>query len=178
MMELSFNNVMKYLEATLVLRDISFNVYDNEKVGMIGVNGSGKSTILKIMAGIETMNSDDKGYVSMPRGKSVGYLQQVHKYPDKYKVSDVLNLAFNEIQIIENEMKLLEEKMKHLEGLNLQKALSKYSLIQQNYEVKGGYEKTEKMSKVCKGLNFNDDFLDKNFDILSGGEKTTVVLGK
>jgi len=73
MMELSLNNVMKYLDATLVLRDISFNIYDNERVGIIGANGCGKSTILKIMAGIETLNSDDKGYVSMPRGRNNRY---------------------------------------------------------------------------------------------------------
>jgi len=178
MMELSLNNVMKYLDATLVLSNISFNIYENERVGIIGANGSGKSTILKIMAGIETMTRDDKGYISMPRGKSVGYLEQIHDYKDNYKVSDVLKLAFKELQSIEEEIKLLEEKMKHLEGSELEKALNKYSKMQQNYEVKGGYDKEEKLSKVCKGLNFEDSFLDKNFNILSGGEKTTVVLGK
>ncbi|MBU5590491.1 ABC-F type ribosomal protection protein [Clostridium sp. MSJ-4] len=178
MMELSLNNVMKYLDANLIFTNISFKIYDNEKVGLVGVNGSGKSTILKLIAGIEKITRDDKGWISMPRGKSVGYLQQVHQYPDNFKVFDVLNLAFNELEVMEKEITLLEEEMKHLEGLNLEKTLEKYSNIQQEYEIKGGYEKQEKLSKVCTGLKFDDRFLNKEFSILSGGEKTTVALGK
>lgn len=178
MMELSFNNVMKYLDATLVLKNITFSVYDNERAGIVGVNGSGKSTILKLIAGIETMTRDDKGNMAIPRGKSVGYLPQVIKYPGNFKVSEILNLAFSDLEAMEKEMKSMEENMKSLHGEELEKALKRYSDIQQNYEIKGGYSKEEKLSKVCKGLGFSESFLDKDLDILSGGEKTTVILGK
>lgn len=178
MMELSFNNVMKYLDATLVLKDISFNIYDNERVGIVGVNGSGKTTVLKIIAGVEPMTRDDKGCISMPRGKTIGYLQQVPIFPENVKVEEVLNLAFKEIEGFEAQMKLMEEQMKSLEGIDLEKALKRYGEIQQQYEIKGGYEKNEKLSKVCSGLNFSPSFLRKDFDILSGGEKTIVMLGK
>ncbi len=178
MMELSFNSVMKYLDATLVLKDISFNIYDNERVGIVGVNGSGKTTILKIIAGVEPMTRDDKGCISMPRGKTVGYLQQVPIFLENVKVEEVLNLAFKEIEGLEAQMKLMEEQMKDLEGIDLEKALKRYGEIQQQYEIKGGYEKNEKLSKVCSGLNFSPSFLSKDFDILSGGEKTIVMLGK
>ena len=56
MFELSLINVKKYMDATLVLKNINFQVYAGEKVGIVGVNGSGKSTILKLIAGIEQMN--------------------------------------------------------------------------------------------------------------------------
>lgn len=178
MMELSFNNVMKYLDSELVLKDITFSVYDNERVGIVGANGSGKSTILKLIAGINTMTRDDKGLISIPRGKSVGYLPQVIKFPGDFKVKEVLNLAFSDIDTIENEMKSMEKKMQGLKGMGLEKALKQYSHMQQNYEIKGGFQKEEKLSKVCKGLDFSEAFLDKDFNILSGGEKTTVILGK
>lgn len=178
MMELSLNNVMKYLDAELVLKNISFSAYDNERVGIVGVNGSGKSTILKLIAGIETMTRDDKGAISIPRGKSVGYLPQVIKYPGNFKVREILNMAFCDIEIIEKDMEAMEKKMKDLQGADLEKALKQYSHMQQNYEIKGGYDKEEKLSKVCIGLNFSESFLDKDFEILSGGEKTTVILGK
>ena len=60
----------------------------------------------------------------------------------------------------------------------LEKALKQYSELVQLYEVKGGYDIEEKLSKICTGLKFDDSFLNKDFSLLSGGEKTTVVLGK
>lgn len=178
MIELSLNNVMKYLDANLVLKDISFNIYDNERVGIVGVNGSGKTTILKLIAGVETMTRDDKGWISIPRGKTIGYLQQVPIFPEDVKVSEVLNLAFKELEVFETQMKLLEQEMKNLEGELLEKALKRYGEMQHQYEAQGGYDKIEKLSKVCGGLNFSEDFLEKNFSLLSGGEKTIVMLGK
>ena len=189
MFELSLNGVKKYMDATLVLKNINFQVYAGEKVGIVGVNGSGKSTILKLIAGIEPMNyypgypqtssyGYDEGFINKPREATCAYLEQIPEYPNNLKVIDVLNLAFEEIHSIEKEMRRLEEEMKILKDTDLEKALKQYSDLVQMYEVKGGYEIDEKLSKVCTGLKFDDSFLNKAFDLLSGGEKTTVVLGK
>lgn len=189
MFELSLNGVKKYMDATLVLKNISFQVYSGEKVGIVGVNGSGKSTILKLIAGVLPMNywpgypqtsspGYDEGFVIKPREATCAYLEQIPQYPEGVKVIDVLNAAFEEAHIIEKEMRLLEEKMKSLEEEALDKALKQYSDLLHLYEIKGGYEVEEKLSKICKGLNFKDSFLNKDFSLLSGGEKTTVVLGK
>ncbi len=189
MFELSLNGVKKYMDATLVLKNITFQVYSGEKVGIVGVNGSGKSTILKLIAGIEPMNycvgypgatspGYDEGFISIPREATRAYLEQIPQYHKNLKVIDVLNLAFEEIHSIENEMRKLENKMKALEDSALEKALKRYSDLVQLYEVKGGYHTEEKLSKVCTGLKLDDSFLNKDFSLLSGGEKTTVVLGK
>ncbi|WP_160677622.1 ribosomal protection-like ABC-F family protein [Clostridium sp. C8-1-8] len=189
MFELSLNGVKKYMEATLVTKDITFQVYSGEKVGIVGVNGSGKSTILKLIAGIEPMNyypgypqtssyGYDEGFINLPREASVAYLEQIPEYPEGVKVIDVLNLAFQEVQDIEGKMRNLEHELKTLEGEALEKALKKYSSLVQLYEIKGGYEVEEKLGKVCTGLKFSESFLNKDFSLLSGGEKTTVVLGK
>jgi ATP-binding cassette, subfamily F, member 3 len=189
MFELKLNGIKKYMEATLVLKDITFEVYQGEKVGIVGVNGSGKSTILKLIAGIEPMNyypgypqtssyGYDEGLINKSRGASIAYLEQTPVYPEGLKVIDVLNLAFEEIDGIEIQMRELEEQMKTLEDTALERALKKYSDLVQLYEVKGGYEKEEKLSKVSTGLKFNESFLNMDFDLLSGGEKTRVGLGK
>lgn len=189
MFELKLNGIKKYMEATLVLKNITFEVYQGEKVGIVGVNGSGKSTILKLIAGIEPMNyypgypqtssyGYDEGLINMSRGATTAYLEQTPVYSDGLKVIDVLNLAFEEIDGIETQMREIEEQMKTLEDTALERALIKYSDLVQLYEVKGGYEKEEKLSKVCSGLKFHDSFLNKDFDLLSGGEKTRVGLGK
>lgn len=189
MFELSLNGIKKYMDATLVLKNITFQVYAGEKVGIVGVNGSGKSTILKLIAGKLPMNywpgypqtsspGYDEGLINKPREATAAYLEQIPEYPEGVKVIDVLNLAFEEIHGIENEMRKLEDEMKVLEDVALEKALKQYSNLVQLYEVKGGYQIEEKLGKVCTGLKFDDSFLNKDFNLLSGGEKTTVVLGK
>ena len=189
MLEMKLHGVKKFMEATLVVKNITFEAYEGDKVGIVGANGSGKSTILKLIAGIEKMHyypgypqtsspGYDEGLINLPRGATKAYLEQSPVYPEGLKVIDILNLAFEEIVSIEGQMREIEEQMKALEDKALEKALNKYSDLVQLFEVKGGYEREEKLSKVCTGLNFSESFLNKDFDLLSGGEKTTVVLGK
>lgn len=186
MFELSFHHVKKYMDAHLVLKDITFNVYEGDKVGIVGANGSGKSTILKLIAGILKLNcfpgsksrGYDEGSISMPSGATTAYLEQIPQYPQELTVLDVLHLAFEEAHRIEKEMRELEIHMQALEGNGLDRALKQYGQLQQLYEAKGGYEIGEKLNKVCKGLKFEDSFLNKDFSLLSGGEKTKVILGK
>lgn len=187
--ELLVTGIKKYMDATLVLQDITFQVYSGEKVGIVGANGSGKSTILKLIAGIEPMNywvgypgarspGYDEGFISMTRGATCAYLEQVPSYDESLKVIDILNLAFEQVHGIEKDMHSLEEEMKVLKGIELERALKRYSELVQLFEVKGGYEIEEKLGRVCIGLKFDDSFLNKNFNLLSGGEKTRVILGK
>lgn len=189
MFELTLNGVKKYMDATLVLKNISFQIYSGEKVGIVGVNGSGKSTVLKLIAGVLPMNycigypgatspGYDEGFICKPREATCAYLEQIPKYEDGIKVIDVLKLAFEEVYSIENKMRELEERMKFLEDNNLEKALKQYSQLVELYEVKDGYNTEEKLSRICTGLKLDESFLNKEFNLLSGGEKTTVVLGK
>lgn len=189
MFELTLNGVKKYMDATLVLKNITFQVYEGEKVGIVGVNGSGKSTILKLIAGVLQMNycigypgatspGYDEGFIRKPREATCAYLEQIPNYEDGIKVIDVLKLAFEEVYSIENKMRELEEKMKFLEADDLEKALKQYSQLVELYEAKGGYNTEEKLSRICTGLKLDESFLNKEFNLLSGGEKTTVILGK
>lgn len=189
MFELSLVNVKKYMEATLVLKNINFQVYSGEKVGIVGTNGSGKSTILKLIAGILPMDycvgypgatspGYDEGFINKPSGATCAYLEQIPQYDDGIKVIDVLKMAFSEVYEMEEKMHELEEDMKVLQGEELEKILKQYSGLVQSYEVKGGYKTEEKLAKICTGLKFTQNFLDKEFNLLSGGEKTTVILGK
>ncbi len=189
MLELKVNRIKKYMEATLVLEDVSLEVYQGDKVGIVGENGCGKSTIIKLIAGIEPMNyypgypqtssyGYDEGLIHMSKGATSAYLEQSPVYPEGMKARDVLYSAFEEVDRIEVEMRKLENDMSVLEGNELDKALSRYSELIQLFEVKGGYEKEEKISKVCTGLQLTESLLERDFDLLSGGEKTTVGLGK
>jgi ATPase subunit of ABC transporter with duplicated ATPase domains len=190
MFEISLDGVKKYMDATLVLKNITFLVTEGEKVGIVGENGSGKTTILKLIAGIETLNhcagypyaptplGYDEGWVNTPKDATCAYLEQIPQYAEGLKVIDILNLAFDEVHHIESEMRQLEDNMQNLNGIELERSLTKYSEMVQLYEFKGGYEIDEKLSRICKGLQFDEKFLNQKFNLLSGGEKTTVILGK
>ncbi len=184
MLELTMFNIRKYFGDNQVLFDAGFKLYEGDRAGMVGVNGSGKSTILKLLAGIEPMDIDyrkiceGKSRITYPAGTTIAYLDQLPSFPNGLKVIDILKLAFEELTHIEEQLKVLENEMVHLQDEALEAALKKYSRLQQTYEAKGGYEKDEKLSRVCIGLKFDIGFLQKEFNILSGGEKTSVMLGK
>ncbi len=173
MIELALNKLQKYYGATMVLEDITFEVQTSEKVGIVGSNGCGKSTLFKIIMGIEGY---DKGMLSIKKGSTLGYLEQMPIYPENFKVLDVLNEAFEEIDTLQKELESLEIELS--KGEDIERLLNKYAKLQTCFESKGGYEKGEKLSKVCTGLKIDDTFKEKLFSQLSGGEKTTIILGK
>lgn len=186
MFELSFIGVKKYMDTNLILQDINFQIYSGEKVGLVGANGSGKSTILKLISGDLKLNlypgskslGYDEGIIAIPKDATIAYLDQIPEYPETYTVRDVLNLAFESLFEIEKAARSIEEEMKVLAGVELERLLKRYGDLMSRFEAQGGYDIQEKFGRICVGLGFSDDFLSKPFYLLSGGEKTTVVLGK
>ncbi|AQR98152.1 ribosomal protection-like ABC-F family protein [Clostridium saccharoperbutylacetonicum] len=175
MIELALNKLQKYYGANMVLEDVTFDIQTSEKVGIVGENGCGKSTLLKILMGIEEHES---GTISIKKNSTLGYLEQMPVYPEGFKVIDVLNIAFDKIDKLQKEMEVIEKQLTEANEANMEKLLNSYSKVQTNYESLGGYEKEEKLSKVCVGLKIDEEFKNKLFTELSGGEKTTVILGK
>ncbi|MBU3114141.1 ribosomal protection-like ABC-F family protein [Clostridium lacusfryxellense] len=175
MIELELKRVEKYFGGNRIFSNISFEVHNNERVGLIGKNGSGKTTIFKIIAGME---NKDNGSISIRKNSTIGYLKQIPDYPEYFKVIDVLKTAFQDHYEINKQVKLIEVQMGSLKGNELEHVLRKYSELNELYMAKGGYEIEEKMSKVCTGLKFEEESLDRKFMTLSGGEKTIVMLGK
>lgn len=177
MIQLALKGIEKYFGGNRIFSDITFEVQSGDRTGFIGRNGTGKTTVFKIIAGIETQ---DKGSISIRKNSTIGYLHQIPDYPSDFKVIDVLKTAFQIQYEISKDLKDLEVRMHSLKEKEkeLEYALRKYGELNELYEAKGGYEIEEKMSKVCVGLKFNDEFLGREFINLSGGEKTIIMLGK
>ncbi|WIV13306.1 ribosomal protection-like ABC-F family protein [Proteiniborus sp. MB09-C3] len=174
MIDISLNEISKYYGANKVLEDITFEIHSGDRIGLIGKNGTGKTTILKIIAGIE---NSDGGILSIRKNATIGYLAQMPDYPKEYKVIDVLNTAFERQNEIKAKMRELENKMSSSNEDEIEKIMKNYGELQYTYEHIGGYEIEEKLNRVCTGLKFTESMLERNFGNLSGGEKTTVMLG-
>ncbi|MTI56945.1 ribosomal protection-like ABC-F family protein [Geosporobacter ferrireducens] len=175
MIDVALKNIEKYYGANKVLGDITFEIGNGERIGVVGQNGSGKTTVFKIIAGIE---KQDGGFLSIRKNTTLGYLDQIPAFPEATKVLDVLNSAFEELLILKDHMHQLEQEMAHALPMQLDEIMKRYGEVQLRYEHQGGYNMEEKLSKVCSGLKFSEAFLDRSFSSLSGGEKTSAILGK
>jgi ATP-binding cassette, subfamily F, member 3 len=172
MISFSVNELNKYYGANHVLKGISLEIFEGEKVGLLGKNGAGKSTLFKILAGIESYES---GSLSIPEVVKVGVLDQIPLYPDNYTVIDVLMTAFEKHLALKQQMTKLEHEMTH--SFN-EKMIKRYGEIQASFEAMGGYTIENEVAKVCNGLQISADMQQQRFELLSGGEKTKINLGR
>ena len=172
MIECSVHNISKSFGANKIFENISFEIKTKEKVGLIGPNGVGKSTVLKILMGKE----DCDGEVFFRKGVFPGYLDQIPVYDTSYTGEQVLNLAFENLRKTGERLKKIETLMGT--GDTSEEVLEEYSDLLTEYELKGGYDTEEKLSKVIQGLKIDNNMLNSLFDTLSGGEKTKIILGK
>jgi ATPase subunit of ABC transporter with duplicated ATPase domains len=175
MIELSVDNLMKFYGANKIFENITFDIKTGEHIGLIGKNGCGKTSILKILMNLEDHQA---GNISIRKDCKLGYLNQIPEYADDTSVMDVIQLAFEMIYELRTNMDELEQQMLYLKDQELEKAILKYSRLQEQYELGGGYELETKINKITEGLKITEDLKRMLFNSLSGGEKTRVILAK
>lgn len=177
MIEIELNNIKKNYGLKNILDGFNLVVKSGERVALIGQNGSGKSTILKIISGQETI---DSGTISIRKGATIGILNQIYENVDTdILVKDFLYESFIEILQTEKELRDLEEKMAFEQNVDiLETLINKYGKTQEKYQFMGGYEMQEKFSKICSKFNLGEKILSQNYNHLSGGEKTKINLAK
>ena len=163
---LSVNGIYKSFGATSILEDVSFSVNKNEKVAIIGDNGEGKSTLLKI---ITRQLEADKGSVYFEDSNSVGYLSQQVIDDIEHTLLEEMELAFSKLKKIEKEMSELVEKMSVLDDKDL---VNRYSLLQETYENLGGYEYKYQIHQMLAKFGFDESYYDRALKTFSGGERT------
>ena len=172
MIEIALSNVNKNFGFKRVLDGFDFEVSTGERVGLVGANGCGKSTIFKLIMREEQA---DQGTVSTRKGTKIKMLSQLPpSYPESYTVKDVLTNEFREIYRIEAEMKKLESLMGDPNVQDLDKVLDKYGKLQQQFIDLNGYTIDSRVSEICGKFKIDEHMLERKFSTLSGGEKTIV----
>lgn len=168
MIDINISKVSKSFGFDIILNNIDITIQKGEKVALIGANGCGKSTILKIIAGKESI---DSGTLSIRNNISIGYLSQIPE-ENNILVKDYLNSAFKEILELKEKLTKYEEKLL----TDDYKIITKYINIQEKFSSIGGYEYETKIQKILPVFNITNEMLERNYNTLSGGEKTIISL--
>ena len=179
MIILSCKDICKSYGIRDVLKDITFSINEGDKVGIIGANGEGKSTLFKI---ITKEISQDSGEIFIDKNKTLGYLSQNLALDSDKNIYEETLSVFDELLNIEERLSSLEIKMNEPYDENNasyhDKLIKDYTTLQDIYSHKGGYIYKGEISRVLKGLGFTEDDFYKSINTLSGGQKTRVALCK
>ncbi len=174
-MILACHNLNKSFGERIIVKDGSFHIEDREKVAFVGVNGAGKSTILKMIIGEEPT---DSGNIILTKGKTIGYLAQQQNLISGNSIYEELKTAKADIIRLEEQIRTIEHELKSLSGDELQTRLNTYNRLMSEFESKNGYAYESEIIGVLKGLGFQENEFSKEANTLSGGQKTRVSLGK
>ena len=174
-MILSVNNVEKSYTDNQILKKVSFHLNDNDKAALIGANGCGKTTLLKVIMGLEHA---DSGEVTFSKDLSVGYLPQNALLDSDKTVYDEVLSVKQDLMDMEYELENIQSAMEHASGNELNELIHKHTALLSEFEDKGGYVYKSEVRGVLLGLGFIEEQFSQSVNTLSGGQKTRVALGK
>lgn len=174
---LSVSNLNKSFGDTIVLENVSFSIEENDRIGLIGLNGTGKSTLLKIL--VESMPYDS-GNIYIDKNIKIGYLAQDTGLEGYQTVAQALSSVFLKQKEQEDELHRLENLMAspkiYEDEDRLEDLMHQYSVLFEEFKENGGFEIESRIRGVLKGLGFTDENLE--ISSLSGGQKTRLALGR
>jgi len=177
MLILDVNKVSKNFGFGPLFENLSFSLNEGERISIIGPNGGGKSTLLKMIAGIEKC---DTGTISIKKDARLSYLDQTSPdRKDERLVEEVILDAFADLSAIQNEIDSTYKKTEtEKNSAEYDRLLKHAGSLQDEFQKRGGFNIETDIKLVCSGLGLSDEMRAQNYNSLSGGEKTLVHLAK
>ena len=173
MIDINVQNLEKSFEVgKKILDGLSFTVNTGEHIGILGPNGCGKTTLFRILCGLER---PDEGEASVAPGKRIGLISQIPVFPDGWTTEDVLRDAQRRLYEISARLDKLSGQMEHDASPAL---LREYDALSEEFRRLGGWEMDAERSRVASGLDITPAMREQAFDTLSGGERTRVNLAR
>lgn len=157
-----------------IFANVTFQIQEREHVALVGVNGAGKSTVLRIIAGIESPNS---GEVVSAAGLRITYLPQEARFTSDNTLREEARLAFASVLAMQDRMREIEHLMANVD-VDLDELMTEYDRLGTRFEAAGGYDVEHRTDEVLQGLGFTQEQFDDPVARLSGGQKTRVALAK
>ena len=175
MIILTIQNLRKAFGGNAVLKDVSLTLQDHQRMGLVGVNGCGKTTLLNILAGREQA---DGGSISLMKGVRVGYMEQQYRVEGDTTVYEELKQVFEPVFAMEEKLRALEAQMEKASDLELKRLGESYERLNNAFEKADGYAWKSAIQGVLSGLGFQKEQQDQPARLLSGGELTRLCLAK
>lgn len=172
-MQLSVSNISISFGIEKVLNNVCFVVGTGQRAGLVGANGVGKSTLLRIIVGDA---EPDSGIVTLSAGAEIGYLSQATPIFDGETIDDLIYRSLGDLHILESRLRALEEDMGRLSGPGLDAHMVEYGELTRQFERRGGYDIDYRIDQVLHGLGLSHIPRDRVVATLSGGEKARVSL--
>lgn len=174
-MILACHGISKAFGEEVIVKNGSFHIEEYEKAALVGINGAGKSTILKMITGELPA---DSGNIILTKGKTLGYLAQHQDTDSRHTIYEEVKTAKANIIAMETQIRQIELELKNLEGKALENRMETYNRLTAAFELQNGYACESEITGVLKGLGFLEEEFSKPVETLSGGQKTRVSLGK
>src|SRR5258708_9140482 len=163
---ISFTKISKQYGRQVLFVDASFQLNPDEKVGLVGPNGSGKTTIFRMITGEET---PDEGDVSVPKKLTVGYFRQDVEEMSGRSVLDEAIAGSGRLGDLHHELEALHHAMSDPDAGDVEQTLARFGEVQEEYEHLGGYALENRTREILHGLGFDDERIDGDVGALSGG---------
>ncbi|MFC6346286.1 ribosomal protection-like ABC-F family protein [Vagococcus carniphilus] len=171
---LQLNQINKTMFGNQLFNEVNAQLNDGDKVALVGNNGTGKSTLLKIIAGVEGV---DAGHVSISKNQQISYLEQNSLVDSQEKVYDYIFNGQKEIKSIQSQLVQMESQMTEASEQELERLMIRYGNLQETFIEKDGYTIEESIKSIATGLKI-DHLLDESICSLSGGEQTLAKLAR
>ena len=172
-MQLVVEKIAKSFGIHEIFKDVTFMLDQGEKVGLVGVNGGGKTTLLRCLLAPETV---DGGFIKFEPGLRIGYVQQGFQGIGEGTLWQFLVNAGKDILELRQKMAELEKQVASAKGDELDSLLADYARVSNIYEHADGYNYENRIKIVLHGLGFPEDEWDKPAENFSGGQKTRILL--
>lgn len=172
---LQAQNITKNFGTKKLFSNVSFEVQDNSRIGLVGRNGVGKSTMLKIISDQESYNS---GNIALKKDTNIGYLAQDSGLNSENKIFDEMEHVFDYLKEQEKKMHVLEEKLADPNIQDYDNILKQYDQLQNTFRQENGYGYQSEIRSVLKGFGFDEDVWQAQISTLSGGERSRLAMAK
>ncbi len=175
-MFITVDNIKKSFGERTLIKNGSFFVDNKDKIGIVGSNGVGKTTLIRMILGEETL---DGGSINISKNLKIGYLSQLNKADNTNSLYEEIILADPYILDLNAEMLKLNDLMSSLTDKDeLDKTINRFTRLNEEFEKNDGYTYFSRAKSILKGLGFTENDFEKKIAMLSGGELTRITLGK